>query len=245
MNATPAGRLVEQTPMRAAIARRMTESQRNVPHFYVSTEVSTASVEKYLQGVSAESGIRVSMTAALVRACASALLENPIFNSLWTADGLLIADDVNVAVAVAVDGGLVAPAILGCGELDLLATALRVADLVERARAQKLRPAEMTGATFTLSNLGMFDVSSFAAIVTPPQVGILAVGRSMQRVVAAEDESFVTDSVMAATLSADHRAVDGADAARFLATFKSALESPGSLSSTTVPEEVVPCRATG
>ena len=227
------GRLVEQTPMRAAISRRMSESQRDVPHFYVSTEVSTAQVESHVQAVSNDTGTRVSMTAALARACVLALAANPSFNAVWTKEGLLIADEINLGVAIAVDDGLLAPALLGCGQLDLLATADRVADLVERSRARRLRPVEMTSATFTLSNLGPFDVSSFAAIVTPPQVGILAVGQSKPRVVVRPDGTFEAARIAVATLSADHRAVDGVEAARFLASFKAAIEDPDSLSSHT------------
>jgi len=228
MNVT-AGRLVQLTPMRAAIGRRMAESQSNVPHFYVSTEISTASAEAYLRRVSEAAGTNVTMTAGLVRACAVALREFPIFNSVWSDEGLLMVDEINVGVAVALDGGLVAPAVLGCGELDLLTTAERVADLVERARAGKLRAPEMTDATFTLTNLGMFEVSAFAALVPPPQVGILAVGRSIRRAIVGEDGTVTTGRMMVATLSADHRAVDGADAARWLGAFKRSLEHPESL----------------
>jgi pyruvate dehydrogenase E2 component (dihydrolipoamide acetyltransferase) len=170
------------------------------------------------------------MTAALVRACAVSLRAIPIFNSVWTDGGLLMAEEINVGVAVALEGGLIAPAVLGCRDLDLLETAERVSDLVDRARANKLRAAEMTEATFTLSNLGMFDVASFIALVTPPQVGILAAGKSIVRALVAEDGTLTTGPVLVATLSADHRAVDGADAARFLGVFKNALERPTSLS---------------
>lgn len=216
--------------MRAAIARRMSESQASVPHFYVSTEISTLPIELHLDRVSAESGVPVSMTAALVGACAVALSEMPSFNSVWTEEGLLLANEINVGVAVALEGGLIAPAVLGCRGLGLTVIAERVADLVSRARTRKLRAPELTGATFTLSNLGMYDVVSFSALVTPPQVGILAVGRSAARAIVAADGTVTTDRVLVATLSADHRAVDGADAARFLGFLKDALEHPDLLS---------------
>jgi pyruvate dehydrogenase E2 component (dihydrolipoamide acetyltransferase) len=220
--------------MRAAIARRMTDSQRNVPHFYVSTEISTAAAQAYIEQVSESSGLRVSMTAALVRACALALAEHPILNAVWSDEGLVVADDVNIAVAVALDDGLIAPALLACGNLDLPVIAARLSDLVQRSRARKLRAPEMTDATFTVSNLGMFDVAAFGALVTPPQVAILAAGRSIPRALVAEDGSLTTGPVMVATLSADHRAVDGADAARFLGSLKRALESPEALAHTTL-----------
>jgi pyruvate dehydrogenase E2 component (dihydrolipoamide acetyltransferase) len=224
-----AGQVVPATPMRAAIARRMTESKQQAPHFYVSTEVEMDAVAALIADVNAgEPGVRVTATAALVRACAVALERHPRVNSVWTADGLLQADAINIGVAVALDDGLIAPALVGAGDLDLTATASALADLVERARAKKLKPAELSDATFTLSNLGMFDVSSFSAIVTPPQVAILATGRSARRVLPAEDGTR-SASVMTATLSVDHRALDGTDAAGFLQTFKGALEAPDGL----------------
>lgn len=216
--------------MRKAIARRMSESQSSVPHFYVSTEISTSAIEQHLEQVTVESGVRVSMTAALVGACAVALEAMPSFNSVWTDEGLLLADEINVGVAVALEGGLVAPAVLGCRGLGLIALAERVVDLVARTRAQKLRPAELTDATFTLSNLGMYDVVSFSALVTPPQVGILAVGRSIPRALVGEDGAITAGRILVATLSADHRAVDGADAARFLGFLKNSIEHPETLS---------------
>jgi pyruvate dehydrogenase E2 component (dihydrolipoamide acetyltransferase) len=205
------GTLVEQTRMRAAIARRMVESKQQAPHFYVQTEVTTDGIRERLQELG------VSMTVALVRATVAALRANPKLNAVWTPDGLLQADTVNLGIAVALDDGLVAPALLDADALDLAATAAALKDLVARARASRLRPAELTDATFTLSNLGMFDVSAFTAIVTPPQVAILAVARPVR-------------SVMTATVSADHRALDGVDVARFLETFKQSLESKEALS---------------
>jgi pyruvate dehydrogenase E2 component (dihydrolipoamide acetyltransferase) len=225
------GQLVEQTKMRAAIARRMVESKQQAPHFYVQTEVAMNGVRDRLEALNERGGPRATMTVALVRACVEALRHHPKLNSVWTPEGLLQASPVNLGIAIALDEGLVAPALLGADELevDAIATALR--DLVERARASRLRPAEMTEATFTLSNLGMFNVSAFTAIVTPPQVAILAVARPVERW-SFEGGQPVPRSVMTATLSADHRALDGVDAARFLETFKQAIES----SETILPE---------
>jgi pyruvate dehydrogenase E2 component (dihydrolipoamide acetyltransferase) len=223
------GKLVEQTRMRAGIARRMVESKQQVPHFYVQTEVVVDGVQARLAELNrTEGAVRMTMTAALVRACVAALREHPQFNSVWTPEGLLQADAVNVGIAIAVEGGLVAPALLAADELDGWTTAERLRDLAERARAQRLRPEELSSATFTLSNLGMFDVSAFTAIVTPPQVAILATARPVERVVLRADAP-VLASVLTATLSADHRALDGVDAARFLEAFKRAMEEPESL----------------
>jgi pyruvate dehydrogenase E2 component (dihydrolipoamide acetyltransferase) len=210
------GVIVEQTKMRAAIAKRMVDSKQQAPHFYVQTEIATGAMREALDG-------RATITVALIRAAVRALHDHPKLNSVWTAEGLLQVSAINLGVAIALDDGLVAPALLNAGELNFDETASALRDLVERARASRLRPAEMTDATFTLSNLGMFDVSAFTAIVTPPQVAILAVARPIDRWSFADGEP-VHRSVMTATLSCDHRALDGVDAARFLETFKDSIE---------------------
>jgi pyruvate dehydrogenase E2 component (dihydrolipoamide acetyltransferase) len=222
------GQLVEQTRMRAAIARRMVESKQQAPHFYVQTEVAVDGARERLAALNERGGSHATMTVALVRACVEALRRHPKLNSVWTANGLLQASAVNLGIAVALDDGLLAPALLAAESLDVAATAAALRDLVERARASRLRPSEMSDATFTLSNLGMFDVSAFTAIVTPPQVAILAVARPLERWLLENGEP-VRKSVLTATLSADHRALDGADAARFLETFKQAIEDSATL----------------
>ncbi|HSO29796.1 MAG TPA: dihydrolipoamide acetyltransferase family protein [Candidatus Sulfomarinibacteraceae bacterium] len=220
---------VTMTPMRAAIARRMVQSKQQAPHFYVSNEIEMdvliAAAERH--NAEQDPSARVTLTAYLIRAVALALLEHPALNAVWAGETLERWDAVNVGVAIAVDDGLIAPALLDCGarEVDDIATAL--ADLTTRTRAGRLKAPEMTDATFTLSNLGMFEVSQFTAIVTPPQVAILATGRSYERAVV-RDGQVVVRRVMQATLSADHRAVDGAGAARFLGTLKSLVEAPAS-----------------
>jgi pyruvate dehydrogenase E2 component (dihydrolipoamide acetyltransferase) len=218
------GQLVETTRMRRAIGLRMTESKQQTPHLYLQTEVTVDAIREQLAQLNRISDTRVTMTTALVRALADALREHPRFNSIWTSDGLVEASDINISVAVAVPGGVLAPTLLGADHLDVLQTVSALSELVARARTGGLRPAELGSGTFTLSNLGMFDVSAFTAIITPPQVAVLAVGRPIERVVAVGNE-FAATSVMTATLSADHRAIDGADAAAFLSTFKEALET--------------------
>lgn len=235
------GRLSQPSAMRARIAKRMTQSKQQAPHFYVSTEVRLDEVEELIARHNAQDPPeRATATVALTRAVAIALSEHPTLNAVWTDDGLLLAQEINVGVAIALDDGLIAPALLGVDRLDFAQTAVALRDLVARARGKKLKPAELTDATFTLSNLGMFDVSAFTAIVTPPQVAILATGRAVARIVPA-DGGYATASIMTATLSADHRAVDGADVARFLEAFKGALESPARLlSSIDRPEVATP-----
>ena len=220
----PSGRLLGQSKMRLAVARQMTLSKKTVPHFYVSTEIVMDEVLDTARRLSARAGApRISVTACLVRALTDTLLELPMFNAIWTAEGCVLRDTVNIGIAVALDDGLLAPALLDCQDLDLVQTAAALDDLVARARAGRLRAPEMASPTFTLSNLGMYDVTGFAAIVIPPQVAILATGRAIPRPVVV-DGAVVVRSVMAATLSADHRVIDGAQAARFLGALKTRIE---------------------
>jgi pyruvate dehydrogenase E2 component (dihydrolipoamide acetyltransferase) len=219
------GTLVEFTRMRSAIARRMVKSKQEAPHFYVATEVEVDAAVAETGRLAAESGQRVTLTSLLVRASAAALREHPELNAVWSEEGLVRMNAINVGVAVALDDGLIAPALLGCDTLTTLEVSAALRDLVERARTGKLRGSEMTGATFTLSNLGMFEVNAFAAIVTPPQVAILATGKA-SRVPRYDGDELVPRTVLTATVSADHRAVDGAEVGRFMNTFKRTLENP-------------------
>ena len=224
MAAREGSRVERPTRMRAGIGRRMSASKRDVPHFYVSTDICLDAALARLAERDAAAP-KATVTTLLARASVLALQEHPRLNAHWTDDELVVFDDVNLAVAVALDGGLVAPALLGAQRLDLDATADALDDLIARARSAKLRPAELTAGTFTVSNLGMFEVTSFTAIVNPPQVAILAVGRARPapRLVNGELRE---SSILSATISADHRALDGADAARFLTTLKHLLEAP-------------------
>jgi pyruvate dehydrogenase E2 component (dihydrolipoamide acetyltransferase) len=219
---------VTPTRMRAAIARRLTHSKQQAPHFYVSAEIEIGAVldaaERLNRARPREE--RVSVTAFLVRALADVLPRHPLFNAVWREDGVLErVEAVNVGVAIAVEDGLIAPALLDCvgRSLDEINNALR--DLVARTRAGRLRAGEMNDATFTLSNLGMYDIGSFTAIINPPQVAILATAKSEPRAVV-RDGQIVVRQVMTATLSADHRAVDGAGAAEMLSDLKEVLASP-------------------
>lgn len=223
------GSLVPSSPMRAAIGRRMTLSKQQAPHFYVSTEID---MEAALDALAARredgsSAARLTLTTLLIRAVASTLVDEPRFNAHWTGDGLRLIEEVNVGVAIALEDGLIAPALLDCRGLDLSGLSAALDDLVGRARAGRLRAAEISAATFTVSNLGMFDVSAFTAIINPPQVAILATGRTEPRVRVIDGRPVVRRT-LTATLSADHRAVDGAMAARFLERLKGRLQAPES-----------------
>jgi pyruvate dehydrogenase E2 component (dihydrolipoamide acetyltransferase) len=216
--------------MRRAIARRMTESKQRVPHFYLSTEIEMDALlsvaDAANEGRPRED--RITVTAYLIRAVALALAQHPAFNSTWNGDVIERVDAINVGVAIALDDGLIAPALLDCGDRSVDDLARGLADLVGRTRAGKLRAAEIGEATFTLSNLGMFEITAFTAIVTPPQVGILATARTIERPVVRDGEVAIR-RIMTATLSADHRVVDGAAGAALLGTFKGLIEEPAAL----------------
>jgi pyruvate dehydrogenase E2 component (dihydrolipoamide acetyltransferase) len=213
--------------MRRAIARRMTESKQAAPHFYLSTEIDMDALlgiaDAANEGRPRED--RVTVTAYLLRAVALTLAEHPAFNAVWDGEVVERVDDINIGVAIALDDGLIAPALLDCRDRPIADLATGLGDLVTRTRAGKLRAPEINEGTFTLSNLGMFDVTQFTAIITPPQVAILATAKTTERA-AVRDGGVVVRRVMTATLSSDHRVVDGVGAARFLATLKGLLEAP-------------------
>jgi pyruvate dehydrogenase E2 component (dihydrolipoamide acetyltransferase) len=216
------------TPMRSAIARRMVQSKQAAPHFYVSRdlEMDTAldALDRLNEGRDNEA--RASVTALLVKALALALGQHPAFNAVWNGDILEQVDAINIAVAIDLgEGGLIAPALLGCDSKSVSQIAADLRDLVTRTRAGKLRAPEIADGTFTLTNLVMLGVTQFTAIITPPQVSTLATGSTEPRPVVRDGEIRVR-RVMTATLSSDHRAVDGAGSARFLAELQSRLATP-------------------
>jgi pyruvate dehydrogenase E2 component (dihydrolipoamide acetyltransferase) len=225
----PEGRTpVKLTPMRAAIGRRMVQSKQQAPHFYVSAELEIDALAAAADRFNArrDPGTRTSLTAFLLKALALTLAEHRSFNAVWEGESLQLVEAINIGVAIALDEGLIAPAILGCEALGVEELATALSDLVARTRAGRLRAPELTDATFTLSNLGMFEVSQFTAIVVPPQVAILATAKAESRPVV-RDGAVVVRRILTATLSSDHRAVDGAGAARFLGTLKGLVEEPG------------------
>jgi pyruvate dehydrogenase E2 component (dihydrolipoamide acetyltransferase) len=219
---------VRQSPMRRAIARRMTESKQQVPHFYLSTEIEMDALLATVSGVNASRSKdqRITVTAFLLRAVALTLAEHPAFNAAWDGETVERWDAINIGVAIALDDGLIAPALLDCRDRSIEDLAAGLGDLVARTRAGKLRAPEIGEGTFTLSNLGMYEVTAFIAIVTPPQVAILATARTVDRPVVRDGE-VVVRKVMTATLSSDHRVVDGVGAAGFLGTLKGLIEAPG------------------
>ena len=207
------------------MAERMTQSWTTAPHFYLVREVNVSRLVAWLEKARKQTGARITYTDLLVRLVASAIAHHPAVNGSWK-DGALVRNaEINIGLAVAIDDGLVVPVIHRADTLSLAELAARRDDLVTRAQAAKLRPADIQGGGFTISNLGMYGVDAFNAIVNPPQAAILAVGRIADRVVALNGQPAVQPT-MVLTLSCDHRAIDGARGAQFLGDLAELIEEP-------------------
>jgi pyruvate dehydrogenase E2 component (dihydrolipoamide acetyltransferase) len=211
------------------MAERTTRSWTTVPHFFVTREIEASALNQYRENLVAEiertHQVRITHTDLLVALTARVLLKHPRLNSSWTAEGIRLHDHVNLAVAIAVNHGVVAAVIPNAHAATLPEIATQRRDVAERARAGKLRPADLAHATFTISNLGMYHVDHFSAIITPPQAAILAVGTIADRVIAIEGKPAVRPT-LTLTLSCDHRAADGARAAMFLNDLCEAMADP-------------------
>jgi len=207
------------------MAERMTASWTTAPHFYLVREVNVSRLISWRERASKQTGARITYTDLLVKLVAAAVSQHPAVNASWR-DGAIVRNaDINIGLAVAIDDGLVVPVIHRADTLSLVDLAARREDLVSRAQAGKLRPADIQGGGFTISNLGMYGVDAFNAIVNPPQAAILAVGRIADRVVAVNGQPAVQPT-MVLTLSCDHRALDGARGAQFLGTLADLIEEP-------------------
>ena len=228
--AAPAGAVeIPNSGMRKTIARRLAESKRTIPHFYLTVDCEIDALLKTRADLNARSdAYRLSVNDFVVRAAALALRRVPEANAAWTDAATLRRTTVDVAVAVAVEGGLVTPVVRGADNKGLAEISGEMADFAARARAGKLLPEEYQGGGFSISNLGMYGVREFAAVIDPPQAGILAVGAGEQRP-AVRDGALAVATVMSCTLSGDHRVIDGAIGARFLAAFKGLVEDPLSM----------------
>ncbi|MER3388788.1 MAG: dihydrolipoamide acetyltransferase family protein [Microcella sp.] len=217
--------LVPHSRMRKTIARRLTESKNQVPHFYLTADCRVDALLAMRAEINAAGTVKVSVNDLVVKAVAGAFRDVPEANRTWTDDGMLQHASVDIGIAVSLDDGLVVPIVRDVQGLSVSALGAQIADLAERGRGGKLRPDEMEGGSFAVSNLGMFGTQSFSAIINPPQAGILAVGAASTRPVVV-DGALEVGSVMSVTLSADHRAWDGALAARWLAAFVARIEHP-------------------
>lgn len=207
------------------MAERMTTSWTTAPHFYLVREVTVSRLVTWRERASKQTGARITYTDLLVRIVAAALSQHPRVNASWREGAIVQNTDINIGLAVAIDDGLVVPVIHGADTLSLVEIAARREDVVSRGQAGKLRPADIQGGGFTISNLGMYGVDAFSAIVNPPQAAILAVGRIADRVVAVNGQA-VVQPTMVLTLSCDHRALDGARGAQFLGALAELIEEP-------------------
>jgi pyruvate dehydrogenase E2 component (dihydrolipoamide acetyltransferase) len=217
---------VPLTQIRATIARRMPLSKGPVPHFYVSSEVAMDRAWELREQLNALEGQpKISVNDFVIRACALALLKHPGVNASLQGDAIRVYHRAHIGVAVSLDEGLITPVLRDCHAKPLAQIAVEARDLAERARNRKLRAQELSGATFSISNLGMFDVAEFSAIINPPEGAILAVG-SVRRVPVVDDAGLGVGRRMMLTISCDHRVLDGAMGARFLQDVKRLLEEP-------------------
>jgi len=207
------------------MAERMTTSWTTAPHFYLVREVNVSRLVSWLDKARKQTGAHITYTDLLVKLVAAALSQHPRVNASWK-DGTIVQNtDINIGLAVAIDDGLVVPVVHRADTLRLPEIAARREDVVSRAQAGKLRPADIQGGGFTISNLGMYGVDAFSAIVNPPQAAILAVGRIADRVVALNGQPAVQPT-MVLTLSCDHRALDGARGAQFIGALVELIEEP-------------------
>jgi pyruvate dehydrogenase E2 component (dihydrolipoamide acetyltransferase) len=217
---------VPLTTMRAAIAKRMPLSKAPVPHFYVTSEVAMDRAWALREELnSLEGQPKISVNDLIIRACALTLLHHPGVNASFQGESIRVFHRVHMGIAVALDEGLITPVLRDAQAKSLAQIAVDARDLAERARQRKLRTQELSGATFSISNLGMFDVRDFSAIINPPEGAILAVG-GVRKVPVVTEDGLGVGRRMALTISCDHRVMDGAMGARYLQDVKKLLEEP-------------------
>ncbi|MFQ5344792.1 MAG: pyruvate dehydrogenase complex dihydrolipoamide acetyltransferase [Mariprofundus sp.] len=218
---------VENSMMRKAIARRLSESKQQVPHFYLSVDVSMDRLMDLRTQLNeaADGAFRLSVNDFIIKAVAKALSDVPAANASWTDSDTLMHKHAHISVAVAIDGGLITPVVRFAEQKGITDISAEVKELAARARAGELKPEEYSGGTFSISNLGMYGIKQFAAIVNPPEGAILAVGGTEERAVV-ENGAVTVKKMMTLTLSCDHRVVDGAVGAEFLAALKKHIECP-------------------
>jgi pyruvate dehydrogenase E2 component (dihydrolipoamide acetyltransferase) len=224
----PPGTAIPLTGMRRTIAKRLAESMYTAPHFYVTVEIDMDAAASLREQLVRAEDVKVSWNDLVLKACAKALTRFPTVNASWTGEAIQTHAEVHLGVAVSLAEGLVTPVVRNADRKHVVEISREVKDLAARAREKKLKPEEFTGSTFTVSNLGMFDVTEFTAIINPPESGILAVG-AVRKTPVVKGDQLAVGHRMKVTLSSDHRVVDGALAAQFLAEVRRLLESPVSL----------------
>ncbi len=227
-------RLVPNSTMRKVIARRLTESSRDIPHYYVSMDIEIDPLLKLREQLNARSpkdgpgAFRLSVNDLIIKAAAVTLRRVPQVNASYTDENMILYDDVDIAVAVSVPDGLITPIVRQADRKGLATISNEMKDLAARAKTGKLKPEEFQGGGFSISNMGMYGVSAFTAVINPPQAAILAVAAGQQRAVV-KDGALAIATVMTCTLSVDHRVADGALGAEWMAAFKKVVEDPMSL----------------
>ena len=211
--------------MRKVIAKRLSESKNTAPHFYITMDIDMDNAIAARKSMNASGAVKISFNDLVVKSCALALKKHPVINSAWLGDHIRQNDHVHIGVAVAIEDGLLVPVLRHADQMPLSSISANVKDLAGKAKDKKLQPSDWEGNTFTISNLGMFGVEEFTAIVNPPDAAIMAVG-GIKQVPVVKDGAVVPGNVMKVTLSCDHRVIDGASGAAFLQTVKGFLENP-------------------
>jgi pyruvate dehydrogenase E2 component (dihydrolipoamide acetyltransferase) len=211
--------------MRKIIAQRLSDSMFTAPHFYLKTSVEMDTLMDARKLMNATSPVKISINDMIIKACAMSLAKHPVINSSWMVDFIRQNHQINIGTAIALPDGLIVPVIKDANLKSLSQIASDANDLYTKARNKKIQPAEFTGNTFTISNLGMMDIDEFTAIINPPDACILAVGKVAATPVV-KNGNVVVKNIMKLTLSCDHRVVDGAEGALFLQTLKGFLENP-------------------
>ncbi len=219
-------RVIPLSPMRKTIAERLSASKYSAPHYYLRISLEADALLTAHKKLNEKREQGVSLNAFLTKFVAEALKKHPKMNATWEGDGIRQFGSIDLGTAVALKDGLITPVVRNCGAKGIIAIDEELKVLIEKARANKLSPEEYQGATFTLSNLGSFGIDEFSAIINPPGSAILAIGAIKKELVVLEDESTAVRSILRLTLSCDHRVIDGAVAAAFLANLKEMIESP-------------------
>lgn len=220
---------VPLTSMRKTIAARLTEAKQTVPHFYLTVDVELDELLKARKGINEMQGLKLSVNDFIIKASALALKKVPAANASFTPEAILMHHHADIGVAVAIEGGLITPIVRHAETKGLQEISDEVKDMAARARDRKLMPEEYQGGSFSISNLGMFGIKEFSAVINPPHGAILAVGAGEKRPVVLADDTLGIATVMSCTLSCDHRVVDGAIGAQFLQAFKGFVEQPVSM----------------
>jgi len=224
----PPGTTIPLTSMRRTIAKRLSESAFTAPHFFVTVEIDMEAAVSLREPLLRAEDVKLSYNDLVLKACAKALTRFPVVNASWTGETIQTHAEVHVGVAVSLAEGLITPVVRNADRKHVVEISREVKDLAARARDKKLKPEEFMGSTFTISNLGMFDVTEFTAIINPPESCILAVG-AVRKVPVVRGDQLAIGHRMKVTLSSDHRVVDGALAAQFLAEVRRLLENPAGL----------------